>query len=59
MISGNPSASVLVQDDDIPEVTLRWITPVLTLQDNVWVGEMFEGGAIDWERGLFGKHPPS
>ena len=45
---GNGSAKVLVVDDDIPEVTLRWITPALTLQDNVWVGTMLEGGAIDW-----------
>ena len=45
---GNGSAKVLVVDDDIPEVTLRWITPAMTLQDNVWVGTMLEGEAIDW-----------
>ncbi len=45
---GNGSARVLVEDDDIPEVTLRWITPAMTLEDNVWVGTMLEGGAIDW-----------
>ena len=45
---GNGTATVLVQDDDIPEVTLRWITPALTLQNNVWVGIMFEGEPIDW-----------
>ena len=45
---GNGSAKVLVEDDDIPEVTLRWITPAMTLEDNVWVGTMLEGGAIDW-----------
>ena len=45
---GNGSAKVLVEDDDIPEVTLRWITPALTLEDNVWVGTMLEGEAIDW-----------
>ena len=47
-IDGNGTATVLVQDDDIPEVTLRWITPVLTLENNVWVGIMFEGEPIDW-----------
>ena len=47
-ISGNGTAELLVQDDDIPEVTLRWITPALTLLNNVWVGTMVEGGMIDW-----------
>ena len=45
---GNGSAKLLVQDDDIPEVTLRWITPAMTLQNNVWVGTMIEGEAFDW-----------
>ena len=47
-IDGSGSAKVLVEDDDIPEVTLRWITPAMTLQNNVWVGSMIEGEAIDW-----------
>ena len=43
------AATVLVQDDDIPEVTLRWISPTMTLQNNVWVGSMKEGQAIEFE----------
>ena len=34
---------VLVEDDDIPEVTLEWVSPPMTLEGNVWVGEMYEG----------------
>ena len=47
-VDGNGSAALLVEDDDIPEVTLRWITPAMTLEDNVWVGTMIEGEVIDW-----------
>ena len=47
-VDGNGSAELLVEDDDIPEVTLRWISPTMTLQDNVWVGTMIEGEPIDW-----------
>ena len=49
LIEGTGSASVLVQDDDIPEVTLKWLSPTLTLKDDVWVGEIVEGTAIDYE----------
>ncbi len=42
-IGGSSTATVRVKDDDIPEVTLRWITPAMTLQNNVWVGSMVEG----------------
>ena len=55
---GNGSAKVLVEDDDIPEVTLRWITPAMTLQNNVWVGTMLEGGAIDWSVDCSGNTIP-
>ena len=48
-IFGTGSATVLVEDDDIPEVTLRWNSPAMTLRDNVWVGSMVEGQAIDVE----------
>ena len=51
-------AVVLVEDDDIPEVTLRWITPALTLQNNVWVGTMLEGEAIDWSVDCSGNTIP-
>ena len=47
-IGGNGSATVLVQDDDIPEVTLRWISPAMTLENNVWVGSMVEGQDIEY-----------
>ena len=43
------SATVLVEDDDVPEVSLRWISPTLTLQDNVWSGELIEGSPIEYE----------
>ena len=55
---GNGSAVVLVEDDDIPEVTLRWITPAMTLQNNVWVGTMLEGEAIDWSVDCSGNTIP-
>ena len=48
-LGGAASATVLVRDDDIPEVVLRWISPPLTLVDNVWVGEIVEGTYIDYE----------
>ena len=41
------SATVLVEDDDIPEVTLEWISPPMTLVDNVWVGSLVEGQDIE------------
>ena len=44
------SATVLVEDDDIPEVNLKWLSPAeITLQDNVWVGTIVEGTEIDYE----------
>ena len=43
------SATVLVRDDDIPEVTLRWISPAMTLRNNVWVGSMVEGQEIEFD----------
>ncbi|MCY4482332.1 MAG: hypothetical protein OXC12_05590, partial [Spirochaetaceae bacterium] len=48
-IGGAGSATVLVEDDDIPEVSLRWISPPMTVEDNVWVGQMIEGQDIDYE----------
>ena len=48
-IDGSGSAEVLVRDDDIPEATLKWITPAMTLENNVWVGEMVEGEEIRFE----------
>ncbi len=48
-IGSTGSATVLVRDDDIPEVTLRWVTPTLTLQNDTWVGEILEGGEIWYE----------
>ena len=47
-INGSGAATVLVRDDDIPEVTLRWVSPAMTLQDNVWVGSMTEGQEIEY-----------
>ncbi len=48
---GSPSeAAVRVQDDDIPEVTLRVLSPEgLTLEGGTWVGEMPEGTKIAFE----------
>ena len=48
-IGGSGSATVLVEDDDIPEVSLNWLSPAMTLEDNVWVGEIVEGTEIDYE----------
>ncbi len=48
-IAGRGKAAVLVEDDDIPEVTLRWVSPAMTLQNNVWVGSMVEGEEIRYE----------
>ena len=48
-IDGTGSAKVLVQDDDIPEVTLHWLSPALTLEDGVWVGDIVEATEIDYE----------
>ena len=42
-------ATVLVEDDDVPEVTLRWISPAMTLVNNVWAGSMVEGQDIEFE----------
>ena len=47
-IAGGGSATLLVEDDDIPEATLRWISPPATLQGNVWVGEVLEGDDIEY-----------
>ena len=48
-IRGSESGAVLVRDDDIPEVELRWITPTARLEDDTWVGEIVEGSDIDVE----------
>ncbi len=48
-IAGGGKATVLVEDDDIPEVTLRWVSPAMTLQNNVWVGSMVEGEDLQYE----------
>ena len=48
-VAGAGSAAVLVRDDEIPEVELRWISPEMTLVDNVWVGEIVERTDIDYE----------
>ena len=48
-VDGTGAATVLVEDDDIPEVTLRWVSPTMTLQNNVWVGSMVEGQDIEFE----------
>ena len=48
-VAGAASATVLVRDDDIPEVELNWLSPEMTLVDNVWVGEIVEGTDIDVE----------
>ena len=47
-IAGGGNATLLVEDDDIPEATLRWISPPATLQGNVWVGEVLEGDDIEY-----------
>ena len=48
-VGGTGTATVLVEDDDIPEVTLRWTSPAMTLENNVWVGSMVEGEEIRYE----------
>ena len=48
-MDGTGAATVLVQDDDIPEVTLRWVSPTMTLKNNVWEGSMAEGQEIEFE----------
>ena len=48
-IGGAGSATVLVEDDDIPEITLRWTSPAMTLENDVWVGSMEEGEEIRYE----------
>ena len=48
-VAGAASAAVLVRDDDIPEVELRWISPAVALVDNVWVGRIVEGSTIEFE----------
>ena len=48
-ISGSESAAVRVQDDDIPEVELNWITPTARLEGDTWVGEIVEYSDIDVE----------
>ena len=45
-IRGAGTGTVHVEDDDIPEVTLEWVSPPMTLEGNVWVGEMYEGQDI-------------
>ena len=54
-ISGSESAAVLVQDDDIPVVELRWITPTARLEGDTWVGEIIEGSDIDVEVACSGQ----
>ena len=48
-IGGTGAATVLVRDDDIPEVTLRWVSPAMTIENNVWVGSMVEGQGIEFD----------
>ena len=48
-INGTGADTILVRDDDIPEVTLRWVSPVMTVENNVWVGSMVEGEAIEFD----------
>ena len=49
VIAGAGTAATLVEDDDIPEVSLRWISPAMTLRNNVWTGSMVEGQDIEFE----------
>ena len=46
---GQRKATVLVEDDDIPAVSIRWISPPMTVQGNTWVGSMVEGEDIEYE----------
>ena len=48
-VAGTGRATVLVEDDDIPVVSLRWISPPMTVQGNTWVGSMVEGEDIEYE----------
>ena len=48
-VAGTGRATVLVEDDDIPVVSLRWVSPPMTVRNNVWVGSMMEGQDIDFE----------
>ena len=48
-VNGTGPATVLVEDDDIPQVTLRWISPTMTVENDVWVGSMVEGTDIEFE----------
>ena len=48
-VGGAGSATVLVEDDDIPEVSIRWISPPMTIQGDTWVGSMVEGEDIRYE----------
>ena len=47
---GADSATLLVVDDDIPEVSLKWISPAgMTLVGNTLKGVMVEGSDIEFE----------
>ncbi len=48
-VGSDRSATVLVEDDDIPVVSLRWISPPMTVQGDTWVGSMVEGQDIEFE----------
>ena len=58
-IVGRGRATLLVEDDDIPEVTLRWISPPATLQGNVWVGDVLEGEDIEYAVDCTGNTRPA
>ena len=55
------TGTVLVEDDDIPEVTLEWVSPPVTLEGNVWVGEIVEGQDIFYQANCSGDSiaPPT
>ena len=48
-VGGAGGATVLVEDDDIPAVSIRWISPPMTVQGDTWVGSMVEGEDIEYE----------
>ena len=48
-VGSDRKATVLVEDDDIPVVSLRWISPAMTVQGDTWVGSMVEGEDIQYE----------
>ncbi len=48
-IDGARKATVLIEDDDIPVVSLRWVSPQVTLRDNVWAGSIVEGQEVEFE----------